>query len=304
MDSPALIQPPSGAARRKRKAALVSTEQGEVTLQPLPRWITTPEPGPSGAAFAAGAALSLLDQVVRADALWLGCLRMRQALKATVVAARMLRLNADEAAVRDALHLTRPGDDAGPAGRLHALLRQLASRPVRLGEETLGLLAAETEGAAAAGELQALLQADLALAQRLGWARPLLLHITAILDPAFRQGASGVRPRPGDAFWPDVQHAVVGRAAMAAHAQAVDMQRKARALAIAAAGLRTRDQGMGVVQVMADDSVAPWRMAGRTGASAKGLGSDRAARRFCETLAGLGVLRQLTPRSTFRLYGL
>ncbi len=304
MDSPALIQPSSGATRRKRKAALVPDEHLEVMLQPLPRWISTPEAGLSGAAFATGAALSLLDQVVRADAPWLGCLRMRQALKAMVAMARMLRLNADEAMLRDAFHLTRPGDDAGPAGRLHSLLRQLTSRPVRLAEETLGLVTEETTGAAAAGEIQALLRSDLALAQRLGWARPVLLHMTAILDPAFRQGAAGVRTRPGDAFWPEMQNAVLCSAALSAHAQAVGLQRKAKELSIAADRLRTRDQGMGVVLILADDSVAPWRMVGQTGASAQGLGSDRAARRFCETLAGLGVLRQLTPRPTFRLYGL
>jgi Protein of unknown function (DUF1403) len=44
----------------------------------------------------------------------------------------------------------------------------------------------------------------------------------------------------------------------------------------------------------------------RSGAKAglKGLGSDRAARRFCESLHGLGALRLLTDRPTFRLYGL
>ena len=31
--------------------------------------------------------------------------------------------------------------------------------------------------------------------------------------------------------------------------------------------------------------------------------SDRAARRFCDRLVDLGVVRELTGRDTFRLYG-
>ena len=87
-----------------------------------------------------------------------------------------------------------------------------------------------------------------------------------------------------------------------AHAQAVALSRKAHALTRAASTLRTRDGGRGVGLILADDSVAPWRMAGKDDNG--GLGSDRAARRFCESLHGLGALRLMTDRPTFRLYGL
>jgi hypothetical protein len=76
---------------------------------------------------------------------------------------------------------------------------------------------------------------------------------------------------------------------------------------IAAAGtLRARDGEAGLALILGDDCVAPWRMAGegRAAASRQGMGSDRAARRFCETLHAKGALRLLTPRPTFRLYGL
>ena len=318
---------------RKPTASVVGTNP--LHLQPFPRWITSPKASVTAvlqgalspsteAAFAAGAASFALDQVLRADPPWLGCLSMRQALKAAAVAAKLLRLNADEANLRDAEHLTRPGDDPGPAGRLHRLLRQLALRPVRLASETLSVIATEIEGAAASAEVLALLLADIALAARLGWERPLLLHLTAILDPALRHGEAGKRPRADSADWARQQHAVLARAGIAAHGQAVDLARRAIALTVAASTLRTRDGGRGVGLILTDDSVAPWRMA-RAGAAAKsgpgqsgqetsgqetanqskeGLGSDRAARRLCESLHALGVLRLLTDRPTFRLYGM
>ena len=110
----------------------------------MPRWtrsqsekgVNAPE-----AAFAAGAALFALDQIVRADPPWLGAWRMRQAVAAAEVSARLLRLREDEASLRDAHHLTRPGDDPGPAGRLHRAWRELVRRPARLDTATLGRLA-------------------------------------------------------------------------------------------------------------------------------------------------------------------
>jgi hypothetical protein len=51
---------------------------------------------------------------------------MHQALAAAETA-RLLRLREDEPALRDAHHLTRPGDDPGPAGRLHRSWRGLGT---------------------------------------------------------------------------------------------------------------------------------------------------------------------------------
>src|SRR3954470_22355335 len=86
-------------------------------MQPLPGWtrLRGDDGGPE-AAFAAGAALFALDQIVRAEPPWLGAFRMRHALAAAPISSRLLRRPADEAALRDAHHLTRRGDDPGPAG--------------------------------------------------------------------------------------------------------------------------------------------------------------------------------------------
>jgi hypothetical protein len=158
---------------------------------PLPRWIGAVVEGgeadardTSGqgrdARFAAGAAIFAIDQTVRSNPPWIGCWRMRLTLKALAAAAKGLRLDADEAGLRDALHLTRAGDDPGPAGRLHLLLRRWASRPLRLAAETEVDIAREVSGSAAAAEFAALIAADRTLARQLGWESPLplLSHCT------------------------------------------------------------------------------------------------------------------------------
>lgn len=301
----ATVIPPLERPRRTR--AVKARDARDVSAnalipKPLPRWVASgvgPGVGARDAAFAAGAALLALDQIVRSDAPWLGVLRARLALKAASVAARLLRQKADEAALRDAEHLTRPGDDPGPTGRLHRLLRQVSTRPTHQAGKLLPMLEAEWRGEPVAAELLCLLEADLALAEKLGWAMPLLLHAGIVLEPALRTGPEGRRPRADHLEWPGARDHALFLAVSACHAQAVTLARRAEALVLAANSLRTRDEGRGLALVLGDDCVAPWRMVGRMGFS-----SDRAARRFCETLAAQGALRLLTDRATFRLYGL
>jgi len=303
MDSTPAPRPKSIPRARASKAVDASREPSKLLIpKALPRWVAShvgPEVGARDAAFAAGAALLSLDQIVRSDASWLAVLRARLALKAASVAAKLLRQKADEAVLRDAQHLTRPGDNPGPAGRLHRLLRQISTRPTRQAGDVLPMMEVELRGAPVAAEFLSLLEADLALAQKLGWAMPLLLHVSIILDPALRQNPDGRRPRADHPGWGRTRDHALFVAISACHAQAVTLARRAEVLVLAAKNLRTRDEGRGLALVLADDAVAPWRMVGRAG-----FGSDRAARRFCETLAAQGALQRLTDRPTFRLYGL
>jgi Protein of unknown function (DUF1403) len=319
----------AGAGLRRRSVKpLTHNEDFRAPLlpEPLPGWIASTDlhslktaqapgsepdmsgPGDAGSdtAFAAGAAVLALDQIIRSNPPWLGCWRMRLVLTAAVAASRLLRLDADEAGLRDALHLTRTGDDPGPAGRLHLLLRRWATRPLRLSAELEAEVMRAVADNSVASEVIALLDADRVLATRLGWQSPLPLHLGAIHDPLLRRGAgsdgSG-RPRAGQPGWRDRRNAVLLCAATQAHAQAVMLARRAEAVTAAAASLRTRDEGRGLALILGDDSVAPWRMAGKQ-LGKDGMGSDRAARRFCESLHGRDVLRLLTERPIFRLYGL
>ena len=90
------------------------------------------------ALYFAGAALAALDSVAKSDLSWAGARRRRLALKSAAAAAQnLLKRREDEAALRDAIALGKPGQDLGPAGRVYSAFRTLAGpgdplRPARL----------------------------------------------------------------------------------------------------------------------------------------------------------------------------
>ncbi len=110
----------------------------------LPGWALSRRGGvhEADATFAAGIALKSLDDLIRADPPWLGCWRDRLALKSATVAAQMVGRSEDEHALRDALLLTATGDDPGPAGKLFLAMRMVSHRPNTLGSPLIKELAA------------------------------------------------------------------------------------------------------------------------------------------------------------------
>ncbi len=100
--------------------------RAELALLELPRAPAWARPGGSfrdnseaEALFFAGAALSALDSVAQSDPPWAGVWRRRLALKsAAAVAQTLLKRREDEATLRDAIALGKPGQDLGPAGRV------------------------------------------------------------------------------------------------------------------------------------------------------------------------------------------
>lgn len=122
------------------------------------------------------------------------------------------------------------------------------------------------------GVLLGLMVADLVLAARLGWANPVPLLATALAQPALRARLDHSRASVSAPDWIAVCQAGYAAALAETYARAVDLA------------------------LLADDVVAASHIAG--------LGSERAARRFLDRLATLGVVREQTGRTTFRLYGL
>jgi hypothetical protein len=265
-----------------------------------------------------------------AEPVFAGCLRQRLALRAAESCATLSRLREDAAALRDAEHLAG-GGETSRAGRLHRLFRLYASQPPRLDaailraagflglEETIdaGLLAevvaaapdpltAAARASAAVmrlcapstdAEVFAVVVADLVLANRLGWARPVPLLAVALLHPSLRRGAGGKRPRPSDEDWPAAVAVAYGLAVGEAHALALDLARRAQKLLVVAPMLRAKGARRVIDMLLADDGV--------TSAAATRAGlSDRAARRLFDRLVALGAVRELSGRDAFRIYGL
>jgi hypothetical protein len=267
---------------------------------------------PEDLAFSSGAALAHLDVALRAPGVPLALLRARLALSAATVCVGLTGRSDGAGALRDAVHLRHPGDPPGPAGEiclhwqkavvrpisgaaLHAVLpaqdRADIARwraagqgaPIRRAAAVLEAVLAEAPRA----ETGALILAEAALAQALGWGR-----ITPVLAP-------GLRPRDlhktGDDLRLACHRAIIAGAGEALRLTS-DLSRRAERLRAAAPKLRARGAGAAVEMILTLDSVTP----GALGS----LRSGRAARRFCDRLVALGVLRELTGRDTFRLYGL
>ena len=282
-------------------------------------------------AYLAGAALAILTVRLRSDAAFAGVWLRRLALKAAAASARIALRGDDETMLRDAFYLRQPGADPGPSGNfLTAWHRLDSSTPLAdknilavaadLGLRDDGALrtaiaaaqdltrsdrAAPFAAAVAAtsvlaqrpdAESWALWLADGVLAARLKWPRPLPLLAGALQHASMRVDTRGRRPHPNDAGWTLSCVLAYGHAAAQACDLFADLERRAETLQRIAPRLRAKGAADVIAKLLDEDAIVP---SGRAG----GMG-DRALRRLCDRLVVLGGIRELTGRSTFRLYGL
>ena len=278
---------------------------------PLPGWIARAAAEPlDAAAFRSGAALAHLALVAAADVplpLW----RDRLALAAAETCAAMAGRREGRGALRDALHLTRAGDDPGPAGRILRQWSRAVARPVSVAGlcRVLEVIAPEQIGLCldAAGptpvdqavavieavladvpraETAALILADAVLAR--GWGQD---HAVPLLSLAIRPRDLRLR---GDDLRLACHRAVAAGAAQAV-SLATELARAAARLRAATPKLRAGGADRAVDLFLSREALTP---------GALDFMSDRAARRLCDRLVDMGVARELTGRETFRLYGL
>ena len=274
--------------------------------------------------FRTGGALAFVGIAVEARAAHEGCWLDRLALRAAAVSVALEGRTEDEAALRDAWHLTKPGQDPGPAGRVFALWRQMAGQPSLLtkpealvatiqhlgfresrlllevvhlardlAERTLSPLAAITDiiavGQSRCPGLPALplLLADIILAERLRW--PTVVPLLAI-------GLGGHPFRSPLSDWPTVCLPALRRGCITAWTLHKEIGRRAETLLAVKGRLRSKMSGGVVERLLTTDALSPARL--------PGTGSDRAGRRLFDRLVTLGAVRELTGRTSFRLYGL
>ncbi|QRG06732.1 DUF1403 family protein [Xanthobacter dioxanivorans] len=312
----------------------IPTSAASSTVPLVPGWAVplSPVTDPAEAAFLAGSALNSLDNLVRTTPPWAGAWRARLALACAAAAARHSGRAEDERALRDAWVLRQPGHDPGPAGRLFAGWRRLAERSPGVDIAALQSVCALlgvgwSEGLAALPEeinhhlatgrpaplaAAALVRAvdtaqpgarllgwwlaDQVLALRLRWPLPVPLLMAAAAAGGLRRAGRGGSFSPeGDGLDAAVCVAVAHGAARACRLAAEIAPRAARLEAVVP---KLRAKGAGdAVRRLLDDDVVPGTL--HTDAL-----SRWAARRLFERLVALGAVRELSGRSSFKLFGL
>ncbi|WP_027143758.1 DUF1403 family protein [Mesorhizobium sp. WSM3626] len=301
----------------------------------VPIWALSPggAPNDADAAFQAGAALGALDTLARAEHSWAGAWRQRLALRSAAASMRLAGRAEDEAALRDTWHLRPAGADPGPAGAILGAWRQLAAQPpvvsaerlakvvellgLAWGDEALVDLCAAIDDQARSGrpapfaaaaiaarvvamgpdaELFAWWLADLVLAQSFRWPLPLPLLMTQVFSPAFRAEVGGKRIRPGERNFERAVCGALVQAAAEACRLAAELSRRAERLLALAPKLRAKGAGGVIFLLLNEDAVSGSLVT-------KNL-SRFAARRLFERLQQLEAVRELSGRSSFRIFGL
>lgn len=282
-------------------------------------------------AFRSGAALTVLDALLTdpTHGVPVKLLANRMALSAATATSKLEGRLAREADIRDAYHLTPPGEARGPDGDLLVFWRD-AMRPCSGGTSEN----ADLVGPDFAGEVGAWLKAGQDRARTHGPLAGCVAVLRSVLDADDR--AERIACLLSDIVlaralkWPSLLPATAqsltkamlreliaeGQGAELAIQQhlllsveetirlARDLAKRGAALQAIASKLRAKGSEAAVAVFLSEDAVAPSAMLSPMIQATSIPMTDRAARRFCDRLVELGVAQELTGRPTFRLYGI
>ena len=253
----------------------------------------------------------------------------RLALRAATATSKLEGRLAREADIRDAYHLTPPGEARGPDGDLLAYWRAAGRlRPGGVGN------IADLVGPDFAGDVGVWLDVGMERSRTYGPLSGCVAVLRAVLDVDDRAERTAcllsdivlalalnrkiVLPVSAQSLTKTALRDLTANgqgAEMAAQARILDsieaviplmrdLARRAEALRTVAPKLRAKGSDAAVELFLTEDAVLPaWMLSPRIRGTTIPM-TDRAARRFCGRLVELGVARELTGRPTFRLYGI
>lgn len=284
------------------------------TLPQIPPWVTSKRSEAlEDVAFLSGAALATLHLVGGRSEVPHALMRDRLALN-SAQASMALTGRAERAGdLRDEVHLLRPGDVAGPAGKVfqmwhHAALRPLSVKTLRQAlpsqdanqiavwldtgrggpVDRAALVLERVLADVVHAEEVALVLADAALAQAMGWRHLMPLLAANLTTRDLRKSGDELRL---------ACHLAMLKSAVAAVQMGTDLARRAARLETARSKLRAKGAAKAIEVFLTRDALAP-------SIALADLMSGRAARRLCDRLVELAVVRELTGRDSFRLYGI
>jgi hypothetical protein len=291
------------------------------------------------AAFSSGAALSLIHQTLQDPVLNVPqqLLRNRLALKAAKNCLKIERRSSDEGQIRDGFLLAERDrmdnleQAMGPSGFMYAQWRDhvqcsleqetfctnfIGTIPIytrvtmaeimEIDQPEVSPVQAATRALSDVMSvlpreaMVALQWADITLSEALGW-KFMLPFVGASMTSKELKLFSDGNTNPEELLI--TVHTAIARSARDAIRLCLDLSRRAAKLKAVAPKLRAKGSDTAVALFLSEDVVSPSTLASSWIFKTNNLMTPRAARRFCDRLVELGVARELTGRSTFRLYG-